>query len=304
MRIVIALGGNALLSPKSNATFKEQKQAIEKTANLLAEIAKKHEIIITHGNGPQIGEIYEQQKASKIKKTLDVCGAESQGQIGYMLQQALKNEFIKKGLNKKISTIISQIQVMSSDSAFQNPTKPIGRFYSVMENMLLKKEEYMKYFKGKGYRKVVPSPKPVKILELNEIELLLEKNFVVICCGGGGIPVIRKNKQFKGVEAVIDKDRTASLLARNIGADMLAILTDVDAVYLNYKKANEKRISEISERNLQEYFIRGYFEAGSMKPKIEAAIDFVSKTKKPAVIAHLSNIKDAVNQKNCTVVLP
>ncbi len=302
MRIVIALGGNALLSP-SNGSFSNQKKAIEKTANVLAEIAKKHEIIITHGNGPQVGELFEQQKLATTKKPLDVCGAESQAQIGYLLQQALRNEFIQRKLSKNVSVIISQVEVMSSDPAFKNPLKPIGRYYSVMENMLLKRTS-MKYFKGKGYRKVVPSPKPVKILELSEIEHLIENNYVIICCGGGGIPVIRKNKQYFGIEAVIDKDRTAALLARKLDADMLMLLTNVDAVFLNYNKKNEKRISEISERNLHDYMLREHFGEGSMKPKVEAAIDFVSKSKKPAIIANLSNIKDAINMKNCTVVRP
>ena len=302
MRIVVALGGNALLPPYTKTVFEHQIKAIKKTASLLASLAKKHEIIITHGNGPQVGLLLEQQKFSKMKKPLDVCGSESQGQIGYMLQQNLNNEFSRRKMLKKAVSIITQVEVLASDPAFKHPSKPVGPYYSVLTRVMSKED--MKYFPRKGYRKLVPSPYPIKIIELPQIEYLIEKGFVVICCGGGGIPVTRQMKKYTGTIAVIDKDRTAALLARKIDADMLVMLTDVDAAYINYNQKNEKKILEISERNLKEYLKLGYFAEGSMKPKVEAAIDFVSKMRKPAVIGNLSSIMDVINKKNCTVVLP
>ncbi len=303
MRIVIALGGNALLPPTTKARFENQYVAIQKTASLIAEIAKKHEVILTHGNGPQVGVILQHQKKSKVKLPLDVCGAESQGQIGYMLQQALNNEFSKRKSLKKAVTLITQVEVLSTDSAFKSPSKPVGPAYSSIKTFFSKNDK-IKFIPGKGYRKVVPSPTPIKIIEISQIKFLLEKNFVVICCGGGGIPVARKLKKYYGVEAVIDKDKTAALLAKDVKADLLAILTDVDAAYLNFKQKNERRLNEISYRNLKEYVKLGHFRDGSMKPKVESAIDFVSKTKKIAVIGNLSNISDVINKKNCTVVIP
>lgn len=303
-RIVVALGGNAL---GSNA--KEQLATVKKTARRLVDlVAMGNEIIITHGNGPQVGMIYKAMAATnkgEDEMPFAECGAMSQGYIGYHLQQAMQAEFEKRKMRRKIATIVSQVEVDAHDKAFQNPTKPIGSFYTKKEAMKLQKEGNGVYKEdaGRGYRKVVPSPEPIKIIELATIEKMLKEKNIVITCGGGGIPVVKSGRGYKGVDAVIDKDRTSSLLATKLKADILLILTTVEKASINYKKSNEKKIGEISLAQAKEYIDNKEFAEGSMLPKVQACIYFVEHTRgNKAIITSLAQAKFAIEGKTGTVI--
>ena len=303
-RIVVALGGNAL---GSNA--KEQLATVKKTARRLVDLVSMgNEIIITHGNGPQVGMIYKAMAATNTGENevpFAECGAMSQGYIGYHLQQAMEAEFEKRNMRKKIVTIVSQVEVNPRDKAFSNPTKPIGSFYTKKEALKLQKESGGVYKEdaGRGYRKVVPSPAPIKIVELSSIEKMLKEKNIVITCGGGGIPVVRRKKGYKGVDAVIDKDRTSALLATKLKADMLLILTTVEKVSINYKKPNEKKLGEISLTEAKEHIENKEFAEGSMLPKVEACIYFIEHTKgKKAIITSLAKAKYAIEGKTGTSI--
>lgn len=303
-RIVVALGGNAL---GSNA--KEQLATVKKTARRLVDlVAMGHEIIITHGNGPQVGMIYKAMAASFTNDDafpFAECGAMSQGYIGYHLQQAMQAEFEKRKMRKKIATIVSQVEVSKKDSAFQNPTKPIGTFYSKKEAMALMKlgAGVYKEDAGRGYRRVVPSPMPIKICELSTIEKMVEGKNVVITCGGGGIPVVKQGKSYKGVDAVIDKDRTSALLAKELNADILLILTTVEKASINFNKPNEIKLGNISLSQAKMYIENKEFAEGSMLPKIEACMYFVEHSKgKKAIITSLAKAKFAIEGKTGTTI--
>ena len=298
-RIVVALGGNAL---GSNA--REQLATVKKTARRLVDLVMMgHEIIVTHGNGPQVGMIYKEM--SSVDMPFAECGAMSQGYIGYHLQQAMQNEFNKRNINKKVVTIVSSVLVDKRDPAFKNPTKPVGNFYTKKEALKLASEGNGIYKEdaGRGYRKVVPSPMPMKICELNTIEKLLESKHVVIACGGGGIPVIKSGKGYMGVDAVIDKDRTSSLLARKLKADILLILTTVEKVSINYNLPNEKKLDNVSMKELKMYIENTEFAEGSMLPKVEACMEFIAHTKgKKAIITSLAKSKFAIEGKTGTTI--
>lgn len=306
-RIVVALGGNALgNSPK------EQLEIVKSTAKNLADLVQKgHEVIITHGNGPQVGMIFNAMAQVDPNSTEDdmpfaECGAMSQGYIGYHLQQALEAEFMQRNMRKKVATVVSQVEVMEDDPAFQNPTKPIGTFYTEEEAKRLAKESGFTYKEdaGRGYRRVVASPKPRKICELNTIKKLVEEKNVVITCGGGGIPVISTPVGYKGVDAVIDKDRTSALLASNLDADMLLILTAVDKVKINFRKPNEQSLTKIDTEEAKKYMQNGEFAAGSMLPKVEACLYFLNHSNnKKAIITSLENAKDAIVGKTGTTII-
>jgi len=263
---VIALGGNALIIPKERGTIEQQMKRINKTVSHLKNLSKKYKLVITHGNGPQVGDLLIQQEKGKPipSMSLDVCDAMIQGQLGYLLQKSIQNI-----LNKKAVTVITQILVDKKDPAFKKSTKPIGPYYKTkIEKNMIKEPE--------GWRKAVPSPKPKKIIEIDQIKSLI-KNYIVIACGGGGVPVIRE-KGLKGIEAVIDKDYAAALLGSQLKADLLIFLTDVDSVYLNYAS---KRLIPIAEMNVREAKkLMKHFKEGSMRPKIEASINFLKKGKK------------------------
>ena len=299
MRIVVALGGNAL---GSNA--QEQLQTVKKTARRLVDlVAMGNELIISHGNGPQVGMIYKAM--SKDDFPFAECGAMSQGYIGYHLQQAMQAEFEKRNMRRKVATIISQVEVDKNDPAFQNPTKPIGNFYTKKEAMALQKAGMGVYKEdaGRGYRRVVPSPKPIKICELKTIEKMIQERNIVITCGGGGIPVVDTNKGYKGVDAVIDKDRTSSLLATKLEADILLILTTVEKASINFNKPNEKKIGNITLDEAKMYIENKEFAEGSMLPKVEACIEFVEHSKgKKAIITSLAKAKFAIEGKTGTVI--
>ena len=303
-RIVVALGGNAL---GSNA--KEQLATVKKTARRLVDlVAMGHEIIISHGNGPQVGMIYKAMAASSNDEDgfpFAECGAMSQGYIGYHLQQAMQAEFEKRNMRRKVATIVSQVEVNPKDSAFKNPTKPIGNFYTKKEALKLQSEGAGVYKEdaGRGYRRVVPSPQPIKICELNTILKMLKEKNIVITCGGGGIPVIKTKGGYKGVDAVIDKDRTSALLATKLKADVLLILTTVEKVSINYKKPNEKKLGKLSLDEVKGYIENKEFAEGSMLPKVEACMYFIEHSKgKKAIITSLAKAKFAIEGKTGTTI--
>jgi carbamate kinase len=312
--VVLALGGNALLRKGESGSFFEQFENVKKTAKILADLIEKgHKIVITHGNGPQVGAtLLRHDAGQKVYEVpafpMDVCGAETQGFIGYMIQQALGNELKKRGIDIGVVTIVTRVLVDDKDPAFKNPTKPVGPFYTREEMEKIKKEHPEYVFKEDkargGWRRVVPSPDPKKILEGEAIKALVDSGFIVVASGGGGIPVIETSEGIKGVEAVIDKDLAGERLASLIGADKFVILTDIDGAYINFGKPNQKKIEKIRAEELKKYVEEGHFAEGSMLPKILATIRFVENGGKEAIIAELSQLVQAINGKAGTHVLP
>lgn len=285
MRVVVALGGNALLRRNEPLTAEHQKVNVQVAAEALAPIARANELLISHGNGPQVGLLALQGAAFRpdLAYPLDVLDAETEGMIGYLIEQALTNVL---STERQCATLLTQIEVDASDSAFRNPTKPIGPVYEETEaRQLSEKWGWIIARDGDAYRRVVASPRPKRILELAVIELLVNQGVIVICAGGGGIPVIcREDGSLIGVEAVIDKDLASGLLARQLHADALLMLTDMDAVYSDWGKPTARAIRRTSPQSM-----RGFaFEAGSMGPKVEAAIEFVEKTGGTAGIGALA----------------
>jgi len=307
---VIALGGNALLQRDQKGTFEEQYGNVKKSVAKIAELVQQgYKVVLTHGNGPQVGATLIRHEAAKNIVPvfpLDACGAETQGFIGYMIQQALRNEFKSRGIDKFVVTVISRVIVDRHDIAFQRPTKPIGPFYSKEEASKLKElrpDLTIKEDAGRGYRRVVPSPDPKIIAERNAIRALVDAGFIVIACGGGGIPIIEDATLAVGVEAVIDKDLAGQKLATLIGAHIFVILTNIDAAYLNYGTAKQERIGEISSGKLRNHLNEGHFKEGSMAPKIEAAIRFVESGGERAIIAELGKLVEALDGKTGTQVV-
>lgn len=281
-RIVVALGGNAL-SLDGKATAVAQQQVADQTTGLLARLVQAgHELAVVHGNGPQIGNIILHEEAINTEKTptmpVDTCGAMSQGQIGYWLQKAFYNNFQTLGITKPVASIVTQVVVDPNDPAFSNPTKPIGPFYSEQEAKKLAAERgfTVKEDAGRGWRKVVPSPKPIDIIEADLVKMALDNQAILITAGGGGVPVYYQNDKLVGLEAVIDKDFAAAKLAEIIEADVLLILTAVDTVKINYGQSNEQAIDQMSLDQARQYIAEGQFAPGSMLPKVEASIKFVS----------------------------
>jgi carbamate kinase len=260
-------------------------------------IQEGYQVIVIHGNGPQVGNILLQNAAARDQvpaMPLDVCGAESQGLIGYMIQQSIFNELQALGIKKDVVTLLTQVVVSKEDSAFQNPTKPVGAFYTKKEaeDGMAKGESWIED-SGRGWRKVVPSPKPQEIVELNLIKTLVESGAVVIAGGGGGIPVVNEGNYLRGIEAVIDKDLASSLLAEQLGADMLVIATDVPYVAINFGKPNQKDLKELNLSEAKKYLAEGQFGEGSMGPKVQATLSFVESGGE-AIIAALANLREAV----------
>lgn len=302
-RYVVSLGGNAL---GNNA--EEQKKALIKVAEAITDlIINNNEVAIVHGNGPQVGMINLAFETSKETPNMPFpeCGAMSEGYIGYHIQNALYNSLKEKGVNKTVCTVVTQVLVDPKDPLFQNPSKPIGSFYSKeeAEKIALEKSYIMKEDAGRGYRRVVPSPLPVDIIEKESIKTLLNNGQIVICAGGGGVPVIKKDNKLEGVAAVIDKDYASSKLADLINADYLVILTAVDNVSINFRKPDEKKLENVSVKELEQYLKEGHFAKGSMYPKVEASINFVKSGKnKTAIIASLDNAKEAFKLKAGTII--
>ena len=306
-RIVIALGGNAL-----GKTPDEQLNLLSNVAKIIVELIKDgNEIVLTHGNGPQVGQIAlameyaSSGEAGTPSMPFPECGSMSQGYIGYHMQQSILNELNRQGIKKECVSLVTQVLVDSNDSAFQNPTKPIGMFYSKDKAMEIEKEKHYVFTEdaGRGYRRVVPSPIPKSIFEKNSIIKLLDNGSIVIAVGGGGIPVVKTDDGLKGVEAVIDKDRSGALLAKEINADTFLILTAVEKVCLNYNTDNEVMLDSLTIEEAEDYIKEGHFAKGSMLPKIEACLDFIDNSNdRVAIISSLDKAKDAINGKTGTVI--
>lgn len=305
-KVVVALGGNALgKSPE------EQLKLVKNTASsLIGLIAAGNQVVISHGNGPQVGAInlgmnFAAEHGKTAAFPFPECGAMSQGYIGYHLQQSLENELHRRWMNKSVATIVTQIAVDPNDPAFENPSKPVGDFYTKEQADEIAKEKgyTFKEDAGRGYRQVVPSPLPMKIMELDSIKTLVDADNLVIAGGGGGVPVIITDKGLEGVPAVIDKDRSSALLADKIDADKLIILTAVDHVYVNYGKPDEKALKTLNVAEAQKYMKEGQFAAGSMLPKIEACLSFVEgHPEREALITSLDGLDDALAGKVGTVI--
>lgn len=306
-RIIVALGGNALGYQPA-----EQKEQVKKTAGLLIDLIQDgHQLLITHGNGPQVGLLHlafvegAAHHPNIMEMPFPECGAMSQGYIGFHLQQALQNELQKRGQTIPVTAIVTQVVVDQHDPLFLHPSKPIGSFYSKEQAAVIEQTKgyTMKEDAGRGYRRVIASPRPIEIVEIDAIRTLLAHNHIVISVGGGGIPVIRKNNTLEGVDAVIDKDFASSLLAQMVDADILLILTAVDQVAIDYNKPSEKRLSHLWVSEAKQYIKEGQFAKGSMLPKIEAALAFVEGyPNKKAIIASLGHAKDALAGTSGTVV--
>ncbi len=308
-KVVVALGGNALQDGNEGATAENQLKAIRKTVDYLANIVEEgYSLIITHGNGPQVGRIAIQNElSSHITPAMpfDVCGAMSQGMIGYHMQQALGDELRKRKIDRSIATVVTQVVVDREDSGFNNPTKPIGPFYSKEEANKLKSEKGYEIIEdsGRGYRRVVASPEPKRIVEIETIKTLIDSDNIVISVGGGGIPVIEDGGRLKGVAAVIDKDLASQRLAEDIDADTLVILTAVDKVAINFGKPNQKNLSRIKAVDMKKYVKEGHFAPGSMLPKVLAGIRFVeSKPGRKAIITSLGKTKEALKGLEGTII--
>lgn len=306
---VLAIGGNSLIKDKDHIALSSQYEAIQETSRYIAElIADGLRLVITHGNGPQVGFIYRRGELARHELPLiplDICGADTQGAIGYMIQMALLNDFRKMGIEKKVVAVVTKALVDRDDPSFQNPTKPIGSFMSEQEALSHQKESGWQVMEdaGRGFRRVVPSPLPKEIIELDIIKLLVESGHIVIAAGGGGIPVIRNEKgDLEGVEAVIDKDFGSSLLASGLGADTFLISTSVDAVYLHYGKENQKRIPRATLLEIKGYLKDGHFKPGSMKPKIEAIIQFLEGGGQKAIITSPESLLKAIQGEAGTTI--
>ncbi|PQF22894.1 carbamate kinase [Enterococcus mundtii] len=293
---VIALGGNAIL--ETDPTDKGQKAVVEQAAEAIAVFVEQGEqVILCHGNGPQVGNLLLQQQAGISEKnppmSLDTCVAMTQGSIGYWLQQALTNAFMQHGINQPVVSIVTQVLVDPNDPSFQKPTKPIGPFYTEEEAKKSVQNNGGTYVEdaGRGYRKVVASPQPKEIVEKEALQALVAANVVTICAGGGGIPVIESSGLYQGVEAVNDKDFSAAVLADAVGADRLIVLTGVEHIYINYGKPEEQALGTMTPEEAKEYVAAGHFAAGSMLPKVEAAVRFVaSDPKRQAVITSIGKL--------------
>jgi carbamate kinase len=301
MRIVVSLGGNAL-----GKNPQEQKDLLKKVAKPIVDLIKEgHEVVIAHGNGPQVGMINLSFTESQSTPNMPFpeCGAMSQGYIGYHMQNAIGNELNRQNIDKTIASVVTQVLVDEKDEAFQNPRKPIGSFYSKEEaDQLSKSFGYtMVEDAGRGYRRVVPSPMPIDVKEKAVIKSLLEAGHIVITVGGGGIPVVEKEGQLTGVAAVIDKDNASEKLAELINADMLVILTAVNNVYINFGKDNEEALEKVRVERLESLIQEGHFAPGSMLPKIKATTKF-AKSGKTSVIASLENATQAFKLEAGTII--
>lgn len=309
--IVVALGGNAILQPKQKGTAPEQMANVHLTCQQIAKMIEQgYEVVITHGNGPQVGNILIQNAAAADKvpaMPMDICGAESQGLIGYMIQQNLGNLLREKGINRPVVTVVTQVVVDKNDKAFQNPTKPIGPFYSEEQAKKIMAETgfTMKEDAGRGWRRVVPSPDPKAIFEKEAIRRLIDAGCIVTASGGGGIPVVvKEDGKLMGVEAVIDKDLAGERLAEDVEADLFMILTDVPYVAIHYGTPEQKNLTRMTVAEARAYQKEGHFKAGSMGPKVEAAVRFVEARGSKAIITSLDNALEALEGKAGTVIVP
>ena len=293
--MLVAFGGNALIQSGQKGTAEEQFENLKLTMRQIAKLSQKYKIVITHGNGPQVGNLLLQQESCDAvpKMPLEIIGAMTQGQIGYMIESSLDTAFMEMGQSDQqhFVTLITYVVVDENDPGFKNPTKPIGPFYTAEEAKGL---TYTLAKTDKGLRRVVASPKPLTIVEHREIKKLIEMDFIVICCGGGGIPVVRKERKFRGVEAVIDKDLASSVLAQKIKADIFVIASDVEGAGINWGKPDQKMLRKVPLVEMKKYVQQGQFPAGSMGPKVDAVMQFTQATGNRGVICQLDDIEKAI----------
>lgn len=309
-RVVIALGGNALQADPKDTTAESQLITAKATAKPLVDLIEEgHELIIAHGNGPQVGQIVATYEAAAGVPTMPFpeCGAMSQGYIGYHLQQAIREEMLRRGIHKSVAAVITQVIVDKNDPGFKNPTKPVGSFFSAEEAKKLQEEKgyIMKEDAGRGWRRVVASPEPVDVVEAPMIKTLVDAGHVVITVGGGGVPVIDKgNGVLEGVPAVIDKDFASEKIAEILDADYLIILTAVEKVAIHFNKPNQKELDRMTIAEAKQYIEEGHFAPGSMLPKVKAAMKFVeSKPGRKALITSLEKAKEGIEGKTGTVIV-
>ena len=308
--LVVALGGNAILQPGQKGTYEEQVENVRVTCEQLVQIVEsgKYRIVVTHGNGPQVGNLLLQNEAGKevaAPMPLFVLGAESQGLIGFMMQQTLSNLLAEKGRGDiPVVTLVTQVVVDRADPAFANPSKPVGPFYTedAAKRMESEKGYDVREDAGRGWRRVVPSPNPIEIFEKTAIRQLVEARSIVIASGGGGIPVVREDGRLVGVDAVIDKDLAGERLAADVGATTFMVLTDVDEVKLNYKTPEEVGLSTITVEEARRYHAEGHFAKGSMEPKVSAAMRFIESGGERAIITSLDKAVDALAGKAGTII--
>ena len=306
---VVAIGGNALLTPTQKGTAREQMSNAEATCEQLACLLKpEYHLIFTHGNGPQVGNIFLQNELAKAEVPplpLDTCVAESEGSMGHYLQLSMLNSLRRRGIRRYVVTTITQVVVDPKDPAFQKPTKPVGRFYTEAEAQELEKERawVMMEDAKRGWRRVVPSPKPVKVIQRHMIRTQVLFGDIVIALGGGGVPVIiKEDRTYEGVEAVIDKDLASALLASSVKADALIILTAVPNVYINFRKPGEKALIHVTPDELERYLKEGHFAVGSMKPKVEAALYHLAHEGRRVIITDIESLPKALEGKAGTHV--
>ena len=307
-KVVIALGGNAILTNDSSA--QAQQKALEHTAEYLVQFVENGDAIaVSHGNGPQVGNLLLQQEAAHSEKhpamPLDTCVAMTQGSIGYWMQSALSKALKDKGLNNDVASIVTQVVVSKDDPAFENPSKPVGPFLTEEDAKVQMDETGATFIEdaGRGWRKVVPSPKPISIKEENVIKTLINNDIIPVTVGGGGVPVVKEGDEYRGVEAVIDKDFASETLAVSLEADLLVILTGVDNVMINYQQPDEKVLAEVTVDEMKQYVDEKQFAAGSMLPKVEAAIAFVEGNPQgKAIITSLENIQVAISESGGTII--
>ncbi|MDF2787194.1 MAG: carbamate kinaselike protein [Neobacillus sp.] len=311
--VIVAIGGNSLVRDNGRDSVQDQYEAVQETAVNIADMVQEgYNVVVTHGNGPQVGfGLRRSEIASEIAGMTDVplvnCVADTQGGIGYQIQQALTNEFTKRGMNKKVATIITQVEVDINDPNFENPTKPVGSFFTLEQAEEMKMEHPEWTFmedSGRGYRRVVPSPKPIDIVEKEAIKSLVDAGYVVIAAGGGGIPVIKtRENEYLGVDAVIDKDFATSLLAEQVNAETLIITTGVPRVCINFGKPNQLALEKITVEETKQYVLENHFAPGSMLPKIEASLSFLENGGRKVVITNPESLQDAINEKQGTHIV-
>jgi len=308
--MLIAVGGNSLIRAGEKGTVGEQLANARRTAvAIIGLIGDGYHLVVTHGNGPQVGAqlLRSERAADQVPgQTLDVCGAASQGEIGYMLAQSLEDELAAAGLRVPVVSLVTQTIVSADDPAMQHPTKPIGPFYSRLQAEERKRLPGWEIVEdaARGYRRVVPSPEPIEIVELDVIRSLMSQGALLVACGGGGIPVVRENGRLHGVEAVIDKDRASALLASQLGVDIFAISTDTDYVYLDYKKPAQRPLSRVSVSELEKHHSAGHFPPGNMGPKVESALHFLRAGGKEVVITSYDHLCDAIRGSAGTHIVP
>ncbi len=307
---LIAVGGNSLIRAGEKGTIVEQLENTRRTAEAIVGLVRRgYQLVITHGNGPQVGaQLLRSERASDVvySQTLDVCGACSQGEIGYLLAQSLENELAAAGIDMPVASLVTQVLVSADDPAMQHPSKPIGPFYSRADAEEKKRLLGWQIVEdaARGYRRVVPSPNPLEILELDVIRSLVSRGVLVVSTGGGGIPVMLVKGRLQGVEAVIDKDRASALLATQLGVELFVVTTDTDYVYLNYKNPGQTALTHVTASRLEEHYRAGHFPPGNMGPKIESVLRFLRNGGREVVITSHEHLLDAVTGGAGTHVVP